>query len=79
MEGVRVRGASSGLSSATADLRVAAEAALRAIERFSDGALSFELIGVKAMRAFDANVIIVSIANLGDGPGQAGRLVSRGV
>ena len=50
------------------DLRVAAEAALRAIERFSDGALVFELVGIKAMRAFDANVIIVSVANHGVGP-----------
>ena len=69
-EGVRVRGAASGESSATVDLRVAAEAALRAIERFSDGALAFELVGIKALRAFDANVIIVSVVNHGVGPKQ---------
>jgi len=67
-EGVRVRGASHGESSATVDLRVAAEAALRAIERFSDGALIFELVGVKSLRAFDATVIIVSVVNHGAGP-----------
>ena len=65
---MRVRGTSSGESSPTVDLRVAAEAALRAIERFSDGALVFELVGIKSMRAFDANVIIVSVVNHGVGP-----------
>jgi len=68
LDGVRVRGASAGQSSPTVDLRVAAEAALRALERFSDEALDFELVGVKAIRAFDANVIIVSVANRGAGP-----------
>jgi hypothetical protein len=68
MDGVRVRGTSEGQSSQTVDLRVAAEAALRALERFSEEALDFELVGVKAIRAFDANVIIVSVANRGAGP-----------
>jgi hypothetical protein len=49
-------------------LRVAAEAALRAIERFSDNVLQFDLAGVKSIRAFDANVIIVSITNRAEGP-----------
>jgi hypothetical protein len=68
MEGIRVRGSAAGQSSPTVDLRVAAEAALRALERFSDSVLSFELVGVKSIRAFDANVIIVSIVNHGSGP-----------
>lgn len=68
VDGVRVRGGASGQSSQTVDLRVAAEAALRALERFSDETLAFELVGVKAVRAFDANVIIVSVANHGTGP-----------
>lgn len=68
-EGLKVRGSASGQSSPTVDLRVAAEAALRAIESFSNDALSFELIGVKAVRAFDANVVIVSVGNRRpDGP-----------
>jgi hypothetical protein len=62
-DGARIRGTASGQSSPTVDLRVAADAALRAIESFSNDELSFELIGVKAVRAFDANVIIVSVAN----------------
>ncbi len=68
MEGVRIRGDAAGQSSQTVDLRVAAEAGLRALERFSDGALRFELVGVKAIRVFDANVIIVSVTNHGSGP-----------
>lgn len=63
VDGARARGAAQGQSSPTVDLRVAAEAALRGIEQFTAGALAFELIGVKAIRAFDATVVIVSLAN----------------
>jgi hypothetical protein len=68
IEGIKVRGSASGQSSPTVDLRVAAEAALRAIERFSDNVLQFDLAGVKSIRAFDANVVIVSITNRAEGP-----------
>ena len=37
-----------------------AKAAIEAIESFSQGGLGLELMGVKLVRAFDANVIIVS-------------------
>jgi hypothetical protein len=57
----RVVGKVEGMASAYGDLRLAADATLRAIETFSKGELEFELIGVKTMRAFDANVVIVSI------------------
>ena len=67
-DGAKVRGTARGLSSPTVDLRVAAEAALRALEQFSGHQLAFELIGVKAVRAFDANVIIVAVLNKRDGP-----------
>jgi hypothetical protein len=68
VEGHKVRGTASGQTSPTVDLRVAAEASLRAIETFSDSALAFELIGVKSIRVFDANVVIVSVVNRHDGP-----------
>ena len=69
MEGMRVVGKATGQSSPVSDLRVAAEAALNAIERFSEGALELDLLGVKALRAFDANIIIVSVeVKRGDGP-----------
>ena len=69
VEGVRVVGKATGQSSEMGDLRVAAEGALRALENFSGSALKFELIGIKLLRAFDANVIIVSIGvKRGEGP-----------
>ena len=60
-EGQRWFGRSAGQSSPLGDLRMAAEAALRALEEFAEGSLSFELIGVKHIRAFDSNLVIVSI------------------
>jgi hypothetical protein len=51
------------------DLRVAAEAALHALENFAGGALAFELAGIKALRAFDANIVIVAVGlRKGEGP-----------
>jgi hypothetical protein len=71
MEGERVTGKAEGVTSTLGDLRVAADASLRAIEQFSDGTLRFELVGVKTMRAFDANIVIVSVlATHGGGPQQ---------
>jgi len=69
MDGVTVVGKASGQSSPMGDLRVAAEAALRALESFSGGAIEFELTGVKALRAFDANIVIVALGlRKGEGP-----------
>jgi hypothetical protein len=59
--GDTVRGQAEGVASALGDLRVVADATLRAIESFARGGVSFELIGVKTMRAFDANVVMVSV------------------
>jgi hypothetical protein len=54
-------GRADGQSSTMGDLRIAADAAIRALSVFSEGELEFELIGVKTVRAFDANLIIVSV------------------
>ena len=43
------------------DLRLAALAALSAITQATGGALTFELIGVKPVRAFDTTVIMVAM------------------
>lgn len=51
-----------GQSSPLGDFRVAAEAALRALEDFTKGAVHFELVGVKHVRAFDSNLLIVSVS-----------------
>jgi hypothetical protein len=69
IDGVRVVGKGTGQSSPLGDLRIAADAALRALEQFSGNALQFELVGVKLLRAFDANVVIVSVTvKRGEGP-----------
>ena len=57
LDGVSVVGRATGQSSPMGDLRVAAEAALHALENFAGGALAFELAGIKALRAFDANIV----------------------
>ena len=55
-------GVSDGLASDAGEMRCAAEATLRAIEKASRDVISFELLGVKAVRAFDTIVLIVSVA-----------------
>jgi hypothetical protein len=55
-------GRADGASSPTGDLRVAAEATLRALERAVPDGHPFELVGVKALRAFDATIVIVAVA-----------------
>ena len=52
-----------GQSSLLGDFRVSAEAALRALEDFVKDAMHFELLGVKHVRAFDSNLLIVSVAH----------------
>jgi hypothetical protein len=59
-EGKRFVGRAEGQSSPVGDLRLGAEAAMQAVELFAQGGLGLELMGVKLVRAFDANVIIVS-------------------
>lgn len=54
-------GKSSGQSSAMGDMRLSAEAALKALQAFGSGDYKFELLGIKHLRAFDTNLLIVSI------------------
>jgi hypothetical protein len=64
--GELISGKVSGQASPAGDTRLGAEACLRALETFTDGALTFELIGVKVVRAFDANIVITSLIQHGD-------------
>ena len=61
-DGSKFVGKCEGQSSPIGDLRLGAEAALNAIDTFTQGNLGLELLGVQLIRAFDANVIIVSCA-----------------
>jgi hypothetical protein len=54
-------GEAHGLTSPSGDLRCAAEACLSALAQ-AVRIPAFELVGVKAVRAFDATVVIVSLA-----------------
>ena len=55
-------GEAESLGSQAGELRCAAEACVIALTKAVKGELKFELLGVKAVRAFDANVVIVSLA-----------------
>jgi hypothetical protein len=59
-------GKSGGPSSPLGDLRISAEACLRALSGFA-GSNGFELMAVKHIRAFDSNLAIVSITHKQDG------------
>lgn len=64
-------GRANGASSPTGDLRAAAEATLRALESAVPTGQHFDLVGVKAMRAFDATIVIVAVTpRSGEGAGQ---------
>jgi hypothetical protein len=56
-------GSAEGLASEAGEMRCSAEATLRAIEQSAAGAITFELLGVKAVRAFDTIVLIVSVVS----------------
>jgi hypothetical protein len=65
--GIRYEGESQGLASQAGELRCAAQACISALTQSVEGELSFECLGVKAIRAFDAMVVIVSLATRGVG------------
>jgi hypothetical protein len=64
--GESVAGRAEGQASPAGDSRLGAEAAIRALEAFTERKISFELVGVKVVRAFDANVVIASLIQHGD-------------
>ncbi len=78
-DGPRFEGEARGLTSQAGELRCAAQAALQALaQAVHDPA--FELVGVKAVRAFDATVVIVSLGLPGhsEGPRVVGSYLSEG-
>ena len=64
--GELISGKISGQASSAGDVRLGAEATIRALESFTEGSISFDLIGVKVVRAFDANIVISSLMQRGD-------------
>ncbi len=63
----RFVGVAEGIASQTGALRCAAQPAVQAIEASTEQRMTFELLGVKALRAFDATVVIVSLGTHIDG------------
>ena len=61
LETERFTGESEGLASQAGELRCAAQACVNALTQAVQDGMGFELLGVKAVRAFDANVVIVSV------------------
>jgi hypothetical protein len=55
-------GSADGLASEAGELRCAAQACVGALSQAVAGDLGFELLGVKAVRAFDSTVVIVSLS-----------------
>jgi hypothetical protein len=60
-------GESEGVTSQAGELRCSAEAAVRALEQAVNPDVVLELLGVKAVRAFDATVVIVSLSVRSEG------------
>ena len=78
-DGPRFEGEARGLTSQAGELRCAAQAALQALaQAVRDPA--FELVGVKAVRAFDATVVIVSLGlpRHSEGPRVVGSYLTEG-
>lgn len=69
-ENDKFTGECEGLASQSGELRCAAQATVDALAKAVKGAMTFELLGVKAVRAFDATVVIVSLTVPGEGRGQ---------
>lgn len=68
-DGREYAGEASGMASPAGELRCAAAATVAAIAQVAGGAAAFELLGVKAVRAFDQTVVIVSLAAKEEGRG----------
>jgi hypothetical protein len=66
-DGQKFTGRSEGVSSSFADLRLAVEATLKALHEYTRHAETFEIVGVKSIRAFDSNVVMVSVMTKRDG------------
>lgn len=66
VEGSVIRGEADGTKTLESTLRAAALACVEAAEKATEDDLELELRGVKAVRAFDAWVVIVSVEGRGE-------------
>lgn len=61
-DGREFSGESEGTASQAGELRCSAQATVEALRRAVENGVAMELLGVKAVRAFDATVVIVSLS-----------------
>ena len=66
VDDVEYVGDSEGLSSQAGELRCAAQATVECLIKAVGDSVKFELFGVKAVRAFDSTVVIVSMSVSGE-------------
>src|ERR1041385_4589697 len=76
-DGRQFTGESDGVISQAGELRCCAEATGRALERVVQPKMVFELLGVKAVRAFDAVVVIVSLSDGRQFTGESDGVISQ--
>jgi hypothetical protein len=67
VDGSKLVGMAEGHASAIGELRLAADASLRALRAFLPSSFHLEILGVKPMRVFDANIVIVAVGASQDG------------
>ena len=67
-QGIRYAGDATGEKGEVLELRTAALAAVDALERVTEGPLNVRLAGVKQVRAFDAELMVVSLYRPGPTP-----------
>lgn len=61
-DGERFTGIAEGSGSVTVGLRCAAQASVSALQKVAPPERAFELLGVKAVSAFDSTIVIVSVS-----------------
>jgi len=67
VRGQRINTKAEGSTCVGGDMRLAAQAMLDALSEATKGALRFDLIGVKPLRAFDTIVVVAAVTAHGDG------------
>ncbi|MEP6765509.1 MAG: hypothetical protein ABJB66_14435 [Gemmatimonadaceae bacterium] len=67
LQGQRISSRAEGTTCVGGDMRLAAQAMLDGLSKATKGAVRFELIGVKPIRAFDTNVVVAAVMAYGDG------------
>lgn len=67
LKGERYRGTAEGILTREGELRCGAEATLHALQTVTGERVPLELVGIKAVRAFDATVVIVCLGTTREG------------